>query len=487
MMKILRIVLLMTLLLVTGVTAAKGPSNRITITGPGLTEPIEITDTNILIPLSFVTFENNFENVPKAPTNLGEGYELTRYCADERGNYMAFDHEHYFPDPRGGRGYVFYDGIINGSSTYDGRWFRVNVDSEKVLQSVLQHVVVSPTTTPEPIPSIELKGHTADLTVLAWSPDSQRLATSAGWADSQVNTVRLWKTDGTLVATLDEQTAPVVNMAWSPDGQTLATGSWDNTVQLWDANGTLLGTLKTSGAALGLSWSPDGQILAVGSLIATNDNRVELWQPDGTLLKTFHTRYSGGKFLNVAWSPDGKYLVGGAIDYTEWMADGTSVFSHDSCEHCTPAWGFAWSPDSQMWAMGDENGTVWVYSVAGELVSDLQNNGNVDVLAWSPDGKILAGGNSLWQFNGKTFDYRATVSSGRVASLAWSPDSSMIASTFGATYVRMTDTDGHLLAALDGHTNRVQVLAWSPDGKILASGSVDHTVRLWDMTKLHVQ
>lgn len=330
-------------------------------------------------------------------------------------------------------------------------------------------------------PALELKGHASALTVLAWSPDSQMLASSAGWVDSKDNTVRLWKPDGTLITSLPH-TMPAVNLAWSPDGQVLATASWDESVRLWGADGGLLNTLKgEAGTPFGLSWSPDGEILAVASVIATNNNVIRLWSADGSLLNTLRTQYSGGKFLNVAWSPDGTYLAGGAIDYHLWKADGSEVFQHESCEHCTPAWGLAWSPDSHLWAFGNESGAVWVYDVEGNLVGSLQSNGNVDVMTFSPDGEFVAGGGSLWRFSDGVFGEPITVSSNRVSALAWSPDSRMIASAAGA-FIRVSDIKGQLLTALAEHTNSIQALAWSPDGQWLASGSVDRTVRLWDMT-----
>ena len=138
-----------------------------------------------------------------------------------------------------------------------------------------------------------------------------------------------------------------------------------------------------------------------------------------------------------------------------------------------------------MWAVGNESGAVWVYTVSGQLLGQLQDNyGDVNNIAWSPDGKFLAGGDSLWQFDEQTFKLRTVIMSGSVSSLAWSPDSKWIASANNGMYVRVSDTEGHQIAALTGHNNAVQVLAWSPDGRTLASGSVDHTVRLWDMTRL---
>ncbi|MEP6988383.1 MAG: hypothetical protein ABI970_22455, partial [Chloroflexota bacterium] len=262
----------------------------------------------------------------------------------------------------------------------------------------------TPTPTTMPVSSITLSGHTSAVTALAWSLDGSTLASSAGYFDSQDNTVRLWQPDGHEVAELSEHTAPVDALAWSKDSQILATGSQDQSIKLWQKDGTLLQTIQSkAGIVFALSWSQDRAILASGSVASPTQNTVHLWSTEGKLLNTMTTEFSGGKFYNLGESPDGKYLVGGATDYSEWKADGTLVFSHESCSHCPPAWGFAWSPDSKMWAIGNESGLLWVYGVDGQQIAQLQSTEGIDTIQWSPDGKWMAAGKDLWQVNGTQF------------------------------------------------------------------------------------
>ena len=476
---------LASMLLSAHLALAKGPWGKVEISGEGLSGVVEITDSQLLDELSLGIFQDlQLGSIPP-PEVVGGGYKMLRGWDNEQGVFTAFDLVHYYLDPAGGAGYLYYDGLVNGSSEFDRHWYRVTRQGEAAIQGFFADHDV-PVDIADQVPARILSGHTDAVSVLEWSPDGTLLASSAGNWDSTDFSARLWSADGETSNTLTgyQHIGPVQAMAWSPDSKILATGSADQTIRLWDSDGHWLKTFEADmGIIFALDWSPDGSRLASASLKATNQNFIQIWDADGTLLHTLPTDYSGGKFLNVAWSPDGQYLVGGAIDYQEWRADGTRVFTHENCEHCTPAWGLAWSPDSQFWAIGNESGIVWVYNVDGTLISKLQNAGNVDTIAWSPDGKLLAGGNSIWAWEGKTFEQVGGISAGRIWKLAWSPDSAMLAiAASNSDNIRLSDSSGKRLAILSGHPGNVEQLAWSPDGTQLASGAVDKTIRLWDMS-----
>jgi WD40 repeat protein len=184
-------------------------------------------------------------------------------------------------------------------------------------------------------------------------------------------------------------------------------------------------------------------------------------------LRTMHTDGSGGKFFNLAWSPDGRWLAGGATDYKLWTSVGDEVIHVPSG---APSWGLAWSPNSTSWATGDESGNIEVRGTGGQVVARMRNEGNVDTLAWSPDGTTVAGGDGVtfWHADGSLLrnhiDLRA-----RTNSVAWSPDGKKLASADSDGVVRLWSADGTLLASLTGHTGSVNRVAWAPDDKTLAS------------------
>ena len=123
------LVLLLTLL-TSGTALAKGGFAFISITGPELKEPIRISDR--VFTEGFFAFADFYRDGTEAPADPGMGYEITRYYVDGS-RESAFDKLHYYPDT----GFVYYDGIVNGSSEYDGKWYTAKPDIKTIFESAL--------------------------------------------------------------------------------------------------------------------------------------------------------------------------------------------------------------------------------------------------------------------------------------------------------------------------------------------------------------
>jgi hypothetical protein len=109
---------------------AKGNFSFISITGKDLKEPVRLSDPALTA--DFFTFADFYQSKTKAPVDPGMNYEITRYYVD--GNReSAFDKLHYYPDT----GFVYYDGIVNGSSEYDGKWYIAKPEIKSVFETAL--------------------------------------------------------------------------------------------------------------------------------------------------------------------------------------------------------------------------------------------------------------------------------------------------------------------------------------------------------------
>ena len=105
-----------------------------------------------------------------------------------------------------------------------------------------------------------LRGHTGEVSDVAYSPDGRRLVT--GGMDE---TVRIWESaSGSPIHVLPGHDSFVRAVAFNGDGTRIASASEDRTVRLWDAaTGTPIGILRRARAAL--SWMSRSAPMAGGS------------------------------------------------------------------------------------------------------------------------------------------------------------------------------------------------------------------------------
>jgi WD40 repeat protein len=320
-----------------------------------------------------------------------------------------------------------------------------------------------------------LKGHQAAVRAVDFSGDGQMIV-SAG----DDRTVKIWKLDGTLLKTFPAHSAPIWAIAFSPDGQLIASTSLDRTIKLWSVDGRLLKTLKGHlGGVVGVTFSPDSQILVSVSL----DNMLKFWRRDGILLKTIATPAENTK---VAFSPDGQIIASSSGDNTVklWTRSGKLLKTLQG--HTGTVTGVVFSPDGQQVASSSQDKTIKISHIDGsELATFRGHSAPVWALAWSSDNSFIASAGTdsvvkLWQsYN----PLQTTITAHQIGifGLDISSDSTTIATagTGADKTVKLWDRQGKLLATFLGHNAPVISVAISPNGQLIASGGGDTSVKLW--------
>ncbi|AUX29114.1 MULTISPECIES: CHAT domain-containing protein [Sorangium] len=156
----------------------------------------------------------------------------------------------------------------------------------------------------------------------------------------------------------------------------------------------------------------------------------------------------------------------------------------------------AWSPDGQLVATGAADGTVKIWTPAGELRASLEHGSRVEALAWSPKGDRLVTGAydgkvRLWNpsVSGKTPLVARDRHEAAVTAVAWSRDGELVASGSADMTVALWRARGPAQLAFerlvgkerDRHAASVVSVAFSRDSRRLVSASHDRTARVWDL------
>jgi len=309
---------------------------------------------------------------------------------------------------------------------------------------------------------------------------------------SRDKTIKLWSMDGSLLDTLSGHSGRVYDVTFRPHEMAIASASRDKTIKLWRLNNKIVTPFYGHASRVyDVTFSPDNQLIAS----ASRDQTVKLWEPNGNLLRTLtgHT----AEVEKVTFSPDSQLLATGSWDYTIklWQTDGTQIA--EMIGHTASIASLDFSPNEDIIASVAADQTLRLWDFAGNLIQTAQlSGGRAYDIEFSADGKLIAiaVGNTvqLWE-RLPTGTYRISQKIGScqlldtncnghtddIEELSFSPDNSMIATGSRDATVKLWDLNGNYLYTLKGHESEVEGVSFSPVGNQLVSASRDGTLVIW--------
>lgn len=310
----------------------------------------------------------------------------------------------------------------------------------------------------------------ANLSYLALHPDGTQLA--VGLYDGVVLIRHI--PDGATVAKLSGHTSPILALVFRSDGKELVSGEVRGKVKVWQLN--------DKGA-----WTCVKTIF-VEPMVA--------FMLPSPVLPFFTPFLSERRVYSAALTPDGRYLaVAGSVDSTvvlEDLLEGTTAarFYPPEGENIQ---GLALSPDGRLLAGGySRNGTygvlVWNFEKRALIQRILPDLERFSQVSFTPDGQLLAcvhdGGVALYDTS--TFQRRLYVRGDYPIWAAFSPDSQLLAiSAFHLGAIRLWNVvTNREVAVLRSPSTlgfaSASGLEFSKDGKKLVAGG-RKSIRIWNL------
>jgi WD40 repeat protein len=293
----------------------------------------------------------------------------------------------------------------------------------------------------------------------------------------------------------------IYSIAVNPqDNRQFATGGWDGKIQLWRikeaGDRQLIRSINAGNTAISqVAFSPDGKLLA-----SANWNRtIGLWDAQtGKSIATLTGHRDG--INSIAWSnqdpeSDSYWLVSGSEDKTVkiWqIINNQPKLLHTLTGHQDSVKIVAFSPDGRLIASGSYDKTIKLWQIDGRLQQTLTGHKlAITSLSFSSDGRTLASGSAdntikLWQINRDRVKLSKTLTGHQmgITSLAYSsnPNLDWLASASSDRTIKLWNPhNGILLKTLQGHPSQINSLAVVDLGQSLLSADEQEGLYFWNL------
>jgi serine/threonine protein kinase/WD40 repeat protein len=329
------------------------------------------------------------------------------------------------------------------------------------------------------------------------SPDGTTLVVAEGseavlW-DTATRTERL---------RLRGHTAAINAVDYSPDNQSILTASADSTIMVWNAvTGEPRYTLSGHTAAVNdAEFSRDGT-----SIISGGEDNVNIWwnATDGTERRRF-TNGTGRRIIRV------KFYTNTTRFWSWEQAGSQTILLFWATDRATPLWTSSqklftdFESENLQYAFRENDSsaqvTVWDSGSSNEtpvrtldLTASTTRFGEPTAKAFSTNGSIALvafanqnQGNTLvaaWDYSTNAVEPRFTLQgTQRAEAIAFNGSGTIAAIGFGKQIILYDMANFRELRRLSSHTDIVTALQFSGDSRYLLSRSRDNNTRLWDVS-----
>lgn len=325
--------------------------------------------------------------------------------------------------------------------------------------------------------------HSKGVRYATFSPDGRYVVTS-----SIDLTARIWDAQtGAAVAPPFRHDSTVRIARFSLDGSLLVTASDDGTARVWDARAArpLCEPLNHGAYVVDAVFSPKATNVF---LTASVDGTARLWRLSSA--RPYRPLVAGGPVNIAIFSPSGRRVVTG-------RADGISqVWDAGSADPVTPPLeskellhDAAFSPDETVVATASADRSTRLWEIpSGKLLREISGHGDVQCVAFSPDGRKFARG--LYSGTAQVFDSESGTAIGlelkhaaSVNALCFSPDGALVATASLDYTARFWNSEtGEPVGQIMRHHGWVRRGEFSRDGRRFVTASPDGTAKVWDST-----
>jgi RNA polymerase sigma factor (sigma-70 family) len=342
------------------------------------------------------------------------------------------------------------------------------------------------------------------INVMQFSPDGTLLAVGSN--------IGVWLYDVKTGKEVSMFPGRCQSLSFSPDGRFLANGGGrfgavskfnGKELQIWEvATGQEVSLNDALSSASVLRFSENGKVLTSVGVWGNTIRKLDIETGESTV-KNFEKRSEKRIIIPEPYTlTHDKFAIGGKRSKIElWdVTTGKMLPIFDEIGENKHVIALVFSPDGTRLASvskntnGSTNTTVRLWNTTSNDKPILLRNilrkqtGWTNVLAFSPDGKMLASGSTdktvqLWDTATGRLLGRLTGHINGIAALTFSPDGTTLASasTDGAVLFWNTETRNRLPTRITGHTKRIKAVAFLKDNTTLASVAFNGVITFWDL------